>query len=183
MNMEYRTQRLILKVLNTDHLREVLQFQMRNKDIFEKYEPTRPENFLTLSYQHSVVKHEYKLTMNLSTVRFYVFRREDPRTIIGTVCLHDIIRGAYHCAELGYKVDEAHWHQGYASEALQEMLRIAFVDLQLHRLFARVVPDNTPSIRLLQRLGFHEEGLEEASIQIQGKWTDHLRFALICPSA
>lgn len=183
MKMEYGTQRLILKVLNTEHLHEVVQFQTRNKDIFEKYEPTRPADFLTLSYQHSVIKHEHKLTLNLSTVRFYVFRREDPHTIIGTVCLHDITRGAYNCSELGYKFDKAHWHQGYATEALQELLRIAFSDLQLHRLFARVVPDNVPSIQLLQRLGFHEEGLEESSIQIQGKWTDHLRFALICPSS
>lgn len=182
MNTEYQTDRLILKILTPDYLRPVLNFQIRNKDVFEKYEPTRPENFYTFGYQHTLLKCEYKLAMKLSTVRFYVFRKEDPRTVIGTVCLHDISYGAYLCSEVGYKFDKNYWHKGYAREALSQVLQIAFTDLKLHRIFARVVPENTPSIRLLTSLGFTEEGLEHKSIQIQGKWTDHLRFALLNPT-
>lgn len=179
MNTEYRTARLSLKLLTPDHYREVLAFQIRNKEIFEKYEPTRPDNFYTLSYQHTLLKYEYKLALKLSTVRFYAFLRENPDTIIGTVCLHDILRGAYSCCEIGYKFDSAYWHQGYAREALEKIIQIAFYDLNLHRIFARVVPENKPSIRLLHSLDFLEEGLERASLQIQGEWTDHLRFARI----
>ncbi len=183
MNTEYQTTRLILKILTPDYLREVLEFQIRNKELFEKYEPTRPDNFYTLAHQQAILKCEYKMAMKLSTVRFYVFTREDPRTIIGTVCLHDILRSAYSCCELGYKFDRAWQHRGYAREALAKAIDIAFYELGLHRVFARVVPENTPSIRLLRSLDFMEEGLEHAALQIQGKWTDHLRFALIGPSS
>lgn len=181
MNTEYQTERLILKILNPSSLKEVLEFQLRNKELFEKYEPTRAENFYTLSHQQAILKCEYKMALKLTTVRFYVFEKERPGFIIGTVCLHDITRSAYSCCEVGYKFDFAWQHQGYAREALCKILEVAFTDLCLHRVFARVVPDNTPSIRLLKSLDFMEEGLEHASILIQGKWTDHLRFAKICP--
>lgn len=181
MNTTYQTDRLILKILTPDYFREVLEFQIRNKDLFERYEPTRPENFYTLGHQQAVLKCEYKLATKLSTIRFYVFKKEAPRTIIGTVCLHDVIRMPYSCCEIGYKFDYAYHHQGYAREAVAKALDIAFSELGLHRVFARVVPDNTSSIRLLNSLGFMEEGLEHSCTQIQGTWTDHLRFALLSP--
>lgn len=181
MNSEYQTSRLVLKILPPEHFKQVLEFQVRNKEIFEKYEPTRPDNFYTFFYQHTLLRTEYNLAQKLSTVRFYIFLKDNPRTIIGTICLHDIARSAYYCSELGYKFDSAYWHQGYAREALEKVVEIAFSDLNLHRLTARVIPSNTPSIRLLQSLNFIEEGLEHASIQIQGVWTDHIRFARVSP--
>lgn len=181
MELEYRTSRLILRVLTPEYLREVLEFQLRNKVLFEKYEPTRPHNFYTLSYQQAVLKCELKLAMKMTTIRFYVFCKDDPDTIIGTVCLHDVIYSAYSCTEVGYKFDEAWQHMGYAKEALSKALEIAFYDLSLHRVFARVMPENKPSIHLLTSLGFAEEGIERQCIQIRGKWEDHIRFSYLNP--
>lgn len=181
MNTVYQTDRLILKILTPDYAREALEFQIRNKDLFERYEPTRPENFYTLGHQQAILKCEYKLAAKLSTIRFYVFKKEHPRTIIGTVCLHDVLRMPYSCCEIGYKFDHEYQHQGYAREAVAKALDIAFLELGLHRVFARIVPDNIPSIRLLEAFHFMEEGMEHKCTLIQGKWTDHLRFALLSP--
>lgn len=183
MNTIYQTNRLILKILTPDHNRSVLAFQIRNRERFERYEPARAENFYTPAHQQAILKCEYKLATKLSTVRFYVFQKDYPNTIIGTVCLHNILRMPYCSCEIGYKFDYAYLHQGYAREAVQKALEIAFFDLGLHRVSAMVVPDNTPSIRLLNALSFTEEGLERSCTQIQGKWTDHLRFSLISPNA
>ena len=177
----YETNRLVLKMLGPEAMREVLEFQIRNKALFEPYEPIRPANFYTLAHQQLLLKCEQKLAHNLSTVRFYVFLKDAPHTIIGTVCLHDILRMPYACCEIGYKFDGAYHHMGYAREAVSAALDIAFGELHLHRVFARVVPENQPSIRLLQALSFTEEGCERECIQIQGKWTDHLRFSKLCP--
>ena len=178
---EYQTERLILKVLSPEYTREALEFQLRNKELFEKYEPTRSEDFYTLNYQQTVLKCEFKLAMKMENIRFYVFRKEDPRMIIGTVCLHDIVRSSYSCSEVGYKFDEGWHHMGYAKEALARVMNIAFYDLGLHRLFARVMPENEPSIHLLESLHFTEEGIEHKSIQILGKWEDHIRFSYLNP--
>ena len=97
--------------------------------------------------------------------------------------MHDILRQAYSCCEIGYKFDYEYQHQGYAREAVARALDIAFSALSLHRVFARVVPDNAPSIRLLTALGFVEEGTERSSIKIQGTWTDHVRYSLIAPES
>lgn len=179
MNFEYETERLILKVLTPSYFREVLSFQHRNREYFEKYEPVRPENFYTPRYQENVLKAEFRLACELKTIRFYVFRREDPDTIIGTVCLHDINRFVYSCSEIGYKFDHAFWHMGYAGEAVQKAVDIAFKDLGLHRVFARVLPENTPSKNLLTALSFFPEGIEHECICLNGKWTDHLRYVKI----
>lgn len=181
MNTTYQTDRLILKILTPDHFREVLDFQIRNKDLFERYEPARPDNFYTFGHQQAVLKCEYKLATKLSTIRFYAYEKADPHRIIGTVCLHDVLRLPYSCCEIGYKFDTAYQHRGYAREAVAKALEIAFLELGLHRVFARVIPDNVPSIRLLESLHFMEEGLEHGCIQIQGIWTDHLRFGLLSP--
>ncbi len=181
MNMSYETERLKLEILTPSSMRQVLEFQLRNKELFERYEPTRPENFYTLNHQQSLLKCELKLAMKLSTIRFYVFKKEAPSQIIGTVCLHDVLRMPYCCCEIGYKFDHAYHHLGYAREAVVKALDIAFLELGLHRVFARVVPENAPSVRLLESLGFVQEGLEHGCTQIQGVWTDHLRYGLLSP--
>ncbi len=181
-SMEYQTERLILRVLTPEYLREVLAFQLRNRDIFEKYEPTLPDNFYTAEHQQAILKCEFNMALKMETIRYYVFLKDDPSTIIGTVCLHDIRRFSYSCSELGYRFDRDYHHRGYAKEAITQLLSAAFDDLGLHRVFARVMPENMPSIKLLRSLNFLEEGLEHKSIQIQDIWRDHLRFAIINPA-
>ncbi len=181
MYMEYRTNRLILKILTSSYYKDVLEFQKRNRDSFEKYEPTRPLGFYTAPYQQNILKCEYKMAQKLLNVRFYAFLHNDPCTIIGTVCLHNVMRAPYECCELGYKFDCSYRHQGYAREAVSKILCVAFYDLKLHRAYARVSPDNAPSIRLLEALGFTNEGIERGAISIHGEWTDHIRYGLVRP--
>ena len=52
-------------------------------------------------------------------------------------------------------------------------LSVGFYGLGLHKIFARCMPENTPSRNLLHATGFFEEGIERDSILIQGKWEDH----------
>ncbi len=181
MNLIYETDRLILKVLRPDAAKKVLCFYLDNKELFEKYEALRPDNFYTLKYQKSVLLCEYNLTVQLSAVRFYVFLKNDPDHIIGTVCFRDITRSIYDSCEVGYKFDERFWHHGYATEALIEGIDIMFGDLGLHRITACVMPENTPSIRLLESLYFKREGLLRQNARINGKWADHYLYSLIHP--
>lgn len=178
-SMEYETDRLILKVLTPDYAPAVCDFLYRNRESFEPYEPIQPSNYYTTDYISGVLSAEMKLALKTQTIRYYVFLKEDPMTIIGTVCLHDIRQSAYSCCEIGYKFDFAYRHLGYAREATMMAVSIAFAALNIHRVFARVMPDNEPSIRLLRSLSFHEEGLERQSICIRGQWRDHLRFAIL----
>lgn len=178
-SMEYQTERLILKVLTPDYAEDVCAFLYDNSSIFEKYEPTLPANYYTTEHQSVILSCELKLALKANTIRYYVFEKSNPNKIIGTVCLHDIRQSAYSCCEIGYKFDQSYWHKGYATEAVTMGVSIAFAALGLHRVYARVLPENTASIRLLERISFVNEGVERQCVRINGIWQDHLRFSII----
>jgi 8-oxo-dGTP diphosphatase len=60
--------------------------------------------------------------------------------------------------ELGYWIGRPYWGQGYACEALPALLSFAFGELERNRVFARILPENAGSRRLLEKLGFSYEG-------------------------
>ena len=181
MLLQYETQRLILKVLGPDYSSDVLRFYEKDQALFEQYEAGRSPNFYTEAHQRTILQLEYGLTLKLAQVRFYVFLKEDPETIIGTVSLYDI-SNSYSRAEIGYKFSSAYHHKGYASEAVEKLLDIAFSELNLHRICARVQEDNIPSIKLLTGLGFEKEGVCRDYLCLNGIWTDHLQYSLIAPT-
>lgn len=178
MLLQYETRRLILKVLGPDYSHDVLRFYLKDRELFEQYEADRSSNFYTEGHQRTILQLEYGLTLKLAQVRFYVFLKEDPETIIGTVCLYDISSG-FSRAEIGYKFSSAFHHKGYATEAVEKLIDIAFSELGLHRLSAHVQKDNSASIRLLTGLGFEQEGICRDYLCLNGIWIDHLQYSLI----
>ena len=181
MLLQYETRRLILKVLGPDYSNDVLRFYLKDQELFEQYESDRSPNFYTENHQRTILQLEYGLTLKLAQVRFYIFLKEDPETIIGTVCLYDI-SNSYARAEIGYKFSSAYHHKGYATEAVEKLIDISFSELNLHRICAHVQEHNTSSIRLLLGLGFEKEGICRDFLCLNGMWTDHLQYSLIAPS-
>ena len=181
--MEYETERLLLKVLTPDYSNEVCTFLLKNREQFEKYEPLLPANYYTSEHQHTILSCELKLALQTKNIRYYVFLKENPNQIIGTVALHNIATASYSSCEIGYKFDSEFQHKGYAREATAMGISIAFAALNLHRVYARVMLENIASIKLLKSLLFEEEGLERECIKIQGKWQDHMRFSLLNQSS
>ena len=181
--MEYQTERLILRVLTPDYAKDVCRFVTRNREQFEKYEPFLPANYYTPEHQQTILSAELKLALQSRNIRYYVFLKENPEQIIGTVALHNITTASYSSCEIGYKFDSDYQHKGYAREAVAMTISVAFAALGLHRVYARVMPENTASIKLLKSLLFEGEGLERECIKIQGKWEDHLRFSLLNQSS
>lgn len=180
MEMYYETDRLILRILHESSAPQVLDFFEKNKAIFENFEPERPQNFYTLDYQAALLKCEFDLIIKMGTLRFWIFTKEEPEQIIGTVSFQNIVRSVYQSCQIGYKLDPLYWKHGYATEAIAKAISIVFQEFHLHRIEALVLPDNKPSIRLLERLGFQSEGICHSCIFLKKRWTDHLRYSLIC---
>ena len=121
-----------------------------------------------------------KTCAQASSVRFYVFLKEDPSTIIGTVCLHNIIKNALISrVRSAIKFDASYQHHGYAREGSVYGTVCRLLWSRTPQIFARCMPENTPSKNLLHATGFFEEGIERDSILIQGKWEDHIRYAIL----
>jgi ribosomal-protein-alanine N-acetyltransferase len=69
--------------------------------------------------------------------------------------------------------------QGYMSRAVRAAIAYGFEKQGLHRIEAACLPNNEPSKRLLERVGFRQEGYARAYLNINGQWRDHLLFALL----
>lgn len=96
----------------------------------------------------------------------------------GEVNLNLIHRGAFQSAYLGYWIDERHAGNGYTPEAVVLVLRFAFEQLQLHRVQISILPRNTASRRVVEKLGLRDEGVAQGYLEINGVWEDHIRFAM-----
>ena len=179
MYFEYRTERLLLKIIGQEKADQVLDFYLRDKELFEQFEPDRMENFYTLGFQQQMLGVEHKMVQQGTMYRFYVYRKEQPEQIIGTISLHHISRGYFSSCEVGYKFSSAFHHQGYAREALSCVVEIVFRELGLNKVEAWVLPDNMPSIRLLERVGFSYEGISRAHLFMKGQWRDHAQFSML----
>jgi len=96
----------------------------------------------------------------------------------GEVSLGSVQRGPFQMAYIGYWIDEPLAGQGYVPEAVVLVMRFAFETLGLHRLEAAIVPRNTASRRVAEKLGLRDEGTARGFLQIQGRYEDHVRYAI-----
>jgi len=97
---------------------------------------------------------------------------------IGCCQLNDIDRW-HHRAEIGFILDRRYWGRGYALEAMQAVVNHAAQNLHLRRLTARVHLGNVRSVRLLERLGFEEEGVLRGFVARDGERRDVQLFGLL----
>ena len=83
-------------------------------------------------------------------------------------------------AELGWTLDPTAEGHGYATEAVRELIRIAFEDLGLRRLVANAFAANEASWRLMERLGMRREVYTvRESLHRTGEWMDGIGYALL----
>jgi RimJ/RimL family protein N-acetyltransferase len=102
----------------------------------------------------------------------------DARRLIGDVILffHSREHGA---GELGYVFHPDAGGRGYATEACSAMLGLAFDDLGLHRVIARLDARNDTSAHLAARLGMRKEAYFVSNEMFKGEWSDEIVFAML----
>lgn len=96
----------------------------------------------------------------------------------GEVNLNNVSRGALQGGSVGYWIDQQRAGKGIVAESVVVLARYAFEQLSLHRLEVCIVPRNTKSRRVMEKLEFRCEGVAERFLEIAGVWEDHLRFAI-----
>ena len=96
----------------------------------------------------------------------------------GEINLSIVQRGPFQSAYVGYWIDEACAGQGYMPEALVCLCKAAFDDLHLHRVQISIIPRNTASRRVVEKLDIRDEGVAQRYLEINGVWEDHIRYAI-----
>jgi len=136
---------------------------------------------LHIPYPYTIRDARRWLTMNSKNRRggralgLLIVRHSDG-AVVGGAGLH-----AFHtesaCAEVGYWLGRPFRGHGYATDAVQLLLRTGFGPLRLHRIVALVFPRNRASVRVLRRCGFRFEGRIRDEAFKDGRWFSTLQFS------
>ena len=109
---------------------------------------------------------------------FLAVERRDDHAMLGEVSL--ILRSeAFRQAEVGYIFNPQFHGHGYATEAARELLRMGFEGADMHRIYARCAAANTPSWKLMERLGMVREAHFREHVFVKGAWDEELIYAVL----
>jgi [ribosomal protein S5]-alanine N-acetyltransferase len=96
----------------------------------------------------------------------------------GQITVGNVVRGSLCSAWVGYWVASGMTGGGVATASVALVVDHCFTIGGLHRLEATVRPENMASLRVLEKLGFRQEGVFQRYLDVAGAWRDHLCFAL-----
>jgi ribosomal-protein-alanine N-acetyltransferase len=96
----------------------------------------------------------------------------------GEINLTAVQRGPFQSAYVGYWIDEKHAGNGYMPESVVVLAQFAFDELHLHRIQISIIPRNSASRRVVEKLGIRDEGIALRYLEINGVWEDHVRYGL-----
>lgn len=179
MQKVYETERLILKVLDKSYAELVLDYYLRNKSFLEEWEAVKGEEFYIKQYQEEQLDKELANIENDRSFRLWIFKKQADGRIIGSVGFNNIVRGAFQSCHLGYKLDKDEVNKGYITEAIRKGIEVMFNEFGLHRIEANIMPKNMRSLRVVEKLGFYNEGLAFKYLKINGQWEDHIHMVLL----
>lgn len=184
MNRIYKTERLLLENLTPDRVNvlKVLGFLLDNRAHFEPYEPLRNPSFYTKAFQLRTLEAEHTAFQKHSFIRFYVFKKNMPDEIIGTVSFGNIQTSPISTCSIGYKFAQNHLHHGYALEAVQHAIDVAFYHMGMQEIHAYIQTENIPSLRLVNKLNFELRNNGKRMIEVNGNWQSHYHYVLESPS-
>jgi ribosomal-protein-alanine N-acetyltransferase len=140
------------------------------------WEPTWPPDDLTRGAFRRRLKRYAEDQRGDLAYAFLIFRSDD-NAMVGGLTLANIRRGVAQAGSIGYWIGAPFVRKGYMTAAVRALIPYGFTTLRLHRLEAACIPDNTASIRLLERTAFKREGYARGYLCINGIWQDHLLYA------
>lgn len=98
--------------------------------------------------------------------------------LAGQLNVSGMTYGSLASATIGYWVGAGFAGQGLTPIAVALATDYVFFTTGLHRMEICIRPENTPSLRVVEKLGFRYEGLRRRYIHINGDWRDHFCFGL-----
>jgi len=108
----------------------------------------------------------------------YPFVVEVDGVFAGQVSVNNIVRGSAQFASIGYWIDQRFAGRGVIPRAVAMVIDHCFFVAGLHRIEICIRPENTNSLRVVEKLGIREIGYAPYFLHIDGAWRDHRIFAI-----
>ena len=154
------------------------RLRAESRMFLKPWEPTWPDDDLTRVAFRRRLRRQSEDIARDESYSFLIFDQSTDE-LTGGLTLGGVRRGVAQAATLGYWMGESFAGRGRMTRAVAAATRYGFSVLRLHRIEAACVPENVASMTLLERNGFHREGIARAYLKIDGAWRDHLLYALL----
>ena len=157
--LKLETERLLLRRYNPEDAKQCFAFLSNEQDAY-----------MDCSNAFHEMGTEYQELMDLFAQREtqYMIVLKESDEVIGTVNVFADDSRAVDAMEIGYSIAHTHQRKGYAYEALSALLGLLQNELRLEMVTAGILPENTASEKLLQKLGFQREGLRHKAVWHEG---------------
>ena len=170
------TERMTLRLPAHSDFRGWAALREASRDFLTPWDPAWAADSLSRRAFTNRVYWAARAESSGTALPLFLIRRNDG-AFLGAVTLDNIRRGPAQAGTLGYWIGHPHARQGYMREALQAVVHHAFNELDLSRLEAGCLPENTASRGVLEKTGFKYEGVAQSYLQINGRWRNHVLYA------
>lgn len=166
---------VVLRPLRTRDARSWRRLRSENAAWLAPWEATSPDPDTPLRGFTSMVRHGHRTAREGTAVPLGI---EVDGRLAGVVSLSGVVWGSMRGGSIGYWVDRAVAGRGVAPTAVALLTDHAFFSMGLHRIEINIRPENAASLRVVEKLGYRDEGLRRSYLHIDGEWRDHRTFAL-----
>lgn len=174
--LKIETERLTLRAPIHADFRVWTALRQQSRAFLTPWEPAWADNHLGRKSFTNRVYWAQRSISGGSAVPLFMFHRASG-DLVGAITLDNIRRGPAQAGTLGYWTGAAFARQGFMREAIAAMVHHAFSQLDLSRIEAACLPENTASRGLLENSGFKYEGVAQSYLQIEGRWRTHVLYA------
>lgn len=174
--VQLETERMTLRPPAHADFRAWAALRQDSRDFLTQWEPAWAREHLTRKAFTNRVYWAQRSIANQTAVPLFLVRRSDDM-LLGAITLDNIRRGPAQAGTTGYWIGQPFARQGFMKEAIDAVVHYAFRTLDLSRIEAGCLPENTPSRRLLEQCGYKYEGVAQSYLQIDGRWRNHVLYA------
>jgi ribosomal-protein-alanine N-acetyltransferase len=146
-----------------------------NRGWLRQWEATNPHGPMNFDTRASI----RSLQSNAHAGHGMPFVMEWEGELAGQLNVSSISYGSLSSATIGYWVSERFAGRNITPTSVALATDYCFFQLGLHRMEICIRPENGPSLRVVEKLGFRYEGLRRRYIHINGDWRDHFCFGLV----
>ena len=170
------TERMTLRLPEHGDWRQWSEVREVSAEFLIKWEPVWSNDHLTRRSFTNRVYWAQRAESQGQALPMLLIRRDDQQ-LLGALTLDNIRRGPSQTGTFGYWIGEPFARQGYMREAILALTHHAFTRMDLSRLEAACLPENTASRGVLEKCGFKYEGVAQSYLQINGRWRNHVLYA------
>lgn len=169
----FETKRLILRSICANDLDDIFEFSSDPQVAYHMTWEANKTKSETLAFIHSVLE-GYKNGLSAE----WAIVEKGNQKVIGTCAFIDW-SNEHSKAILGYVINQLYWGNGYAVEAVKELLKYGFDTLNLNRIEAHCDIDNIASEKVMKKLGMSSEGILRQNQYIKGTFRDTKIYGIL----